>query len=305
MDSEDLAPIILFVYNRLLHTEKTVNELLKNEFASESNLIVFSDGYKDDVDKVSVEKVRNYIKTIKGFNSLRIIERERNYGLGNNIIDGVSSIIKEFGKVIVLEDDLLTSPFFLRYMNEGLQKYKDVENVISIHSYIYPIKKKLPETFLIKGADCLGWATWESKWKLFEVDGSKLLSVIEAENSAKDFEFNHSYPYVKMLKDQISGINSSWAIRWYASAFIHDMLTLYPGRSLVYHNGSDGSGTNVGFTTFFDVELSNTPIQIGKIQIEENKIVRRYFELFFRHNNASLLRILYRMAKHFILSTYS
>ena len=88
-----------------------------------------------------MEETRSYIRNITGFKSLRIIERDRNFGLANNIIDGVTSIVNEFGRIIVLEDDLLTSPYFLKFMNEALSLYEDEERVISVHGYIYPIKK--------------------------------------------------------------------------------------------------------------------------------------------------------------------
>lgn len=301
MNGFDLAPILLFVYNRPQHTKLTVNALLQNEFANESALIIYSDGSKSEEDYKQVVDVRNYIKTISGFKSVQIVEQTKNYGLGNNIIDGVTSVVNEFGKVIVLEDDLLASPYFLKYMNEGLQKYASSTNVISIHSYIYPIKKKLPETFFIKGADCLGWATWKEKWKLFEADGAKLLSIIEEKGLTTEFDFNNSYPFTQMLREQISGINSSWAIRWYASAFIHDMLTLYPGRSLIYHHGNDGSGTNFGKSTALDVKMTNVPIAIKNVALVENLSVRKIIEGYFKNNNAGFIRIVYRKIKKVIL----
>ena len=108
-----LAPIVIFTYNRPWHTQQTVEALLKNEIhASESDLIIFSDAPKNEAAKKGVEETRSYIRNITGFKSLRIIERDRNFGLANNIIDGVTSIVNEFGRIIVLEDDLLTSPLF-------------------------------------------------------------------------------------------------------------------------------------------------------------------------------------------------
>jgi hypothetical protein len=301
MSKNDLAPIVLFVYNRPIHTEQTINALLKNELASQSDLIIYSDGAKNKSDIEDIQFVRKYLQTIKGFNSVRIIERKTNFGLGNNIIDGVSSVVNENGKIIVLEDDLITSPYFLKYMNDGLNKYLGINSVISIHSYIYPVKKKLPETFFIKGADCLGWATWKEKWDLFESDGSKLLDVLEKKGITSEFDFNNTYPYTHMLKEQIAGRNNSWAVRWYASAFIHNMLTLYPGRSLVYHNGNDGSGTNFAESSLLDVKLSKSPIEIRNIIIEESKQAKKIIEFYFKHHNASRLRIIYRKIKKILV----
>jgi hypothetical protein len=168
-------------------------------------------------------------------------------------------------------------------MNEGLQKYKDCEEVISIHGYIYPVKGKLPETFFMKGADCLGWGTWQRGWSLFEPDGSKLLSELIRRHKTKEFDFNGSYPYTRMLKRQVEGKVGSWAIRWYASAFLKDKLTLYPGRSLIFHNGSDGSGTNCGISDELNTSLSTTPIHIDFIEIKESPIAWKMYKQYLRY----------------------
>ena len=229
----NLAPVVIFTYNRPWHTQQTVEALLKNEYASESDLIIFSDAPKNEVAKKGVEETRSYIRNITGFKSLRIIERDRNFGLANNIIDGVTSIVNEFGRIIVLEDDLLTSPYFLKYMNEALFLYEEEESVISVQGYIYPIRKILPETFFIRGADCLGWGTWKRGWDLFNPDGSELLYCLKERNLTKEFDFGGTYPYTRMLERQVNGEIGSWAIRWYASAFLKKKLALYPGKSLV------------------------------------------------------------------------
>ena len=166
-----LAPIALFVYNRPKHTASTVESLQKNVLANESDLFIFSDGPNRPSQYGMVNSVREYISDITGFKSVVIVERDRNKGLANSIIDGVSRLCKEFGQVIVLEDDLVTSPHFLSYMNEALNIYRHNDTVISIHGYVYPFKSKLPETFFLRGADCWGWATWDRGWNLFEQAG--------------------------------------------------------------------------------------------------------------------------------------
>ena len=236
------APIALFVYNRLAHTQQTVRALLANELSAQSDLFIFSDGPKDGVDP-DVDKVRAYLRTITGFKRVVLIEAPKNKGLANSIIDGVTQVVNEYGRIIVVEDDLVTAPCFLRYMNEALDVYEDKDQVACIHGYIYPIKG-LPEAFFIKGADCWGWATWKRSWALFERDGKKLHKQIIARGLAKEFDFNGTAGYMRMLKNQISGKNNSWAIRWYASAFINNRLCLYPGKSLVCNIGLDGSGTH-------------------------------------------------------------
>ena len=155
----DLAPVILFVYNRLWHTKQTVEALRKNEHAMNTDLFIFSDAPKNNISAPAVEEVRKYIRGIGGFRSVSIVERDENFGLSKSIVDGVTSLCNEFGRVIVLEDDLVTSPYFLNYMNEGLNIYRHEEDVISIHGYVYPLVENLPETFFFRGTDCWGWAT--------------------------------------------------------------------------------------------------------------------------------------------------
>lgn len=283
-----LAPIILFVYNRPKHAKQTVEALQKNELANESELFIYSDAPKNENTVEKVKEVREYIKTIDGFKSVTIIEREQNWGLANSIIDGVTEIINKYGKTIVLEDDLVTSPYFLKFMNEALSMYENENNIVCIHGYMYPING-LPETFFIKGADCWGWATWKEKWSIFEKDGQKLLDELGKKNLQKEADFNDAIGYSQMLKDQIKGKNNSWAVRWYMSAFLKGMLTLYPGVSYVRNIGNDESGTHCRATDVFDVVL-NQKFHIKKIEPLEDIKVRQQMEYFLNSLNISFLQ---------------
>lgn len=295
-----LAPIALFAYNRPWHVSQTVDALKKNELFDSSDLIVFSDGARDQASAQKVEEVRRYLRTISGCKSVSIIERDCNFGLGKSIISGVTWVLSKYDKVIVMEDDLVTSPFFLRYLNDALEYYANEENVISIHGYCYPIAN-LPETFFIKGADCLGWATWRRGWDLFEEDGRKLLEQLEKNNLLDRFDLFGAYGFSKMLKDQIHGKNSSWAVRWYASALLNEKLTLYPGQSLVFHIGSDGSGINcTSVIDYLDVILYDKLVQIGNAKISEDLFALKKFQKFLRNiSDPSLFwRIRKKVGKH-------
>ncbi len=278
------APIALFVYNRLSHTRETVDALRKNILASESDLFVFSDGPKNEEGRAKVEELRVYLKTITGFKSTTVVEREKNMGLAQSIITGVTDIVGCFGTVIVVEDDLVTSPYFLSYMNQGLELYKDEPKVASIHGYMYPTKAELPQTFFIKGADCWGWATWKRAWDVFESNGTKLLNEIESKNLGHEFNFDNMFMYTEMLKGQIEGRNNSWAVRWYASAFLKNMLTLYPGKSLVQNIGFDGSGTHskAGGGVIFGKSISTESIDLKKVPVEESVVGRKAFVQYFK-----------------------
>lgn len=277
-----VAPIALFVYNRPDHTRKTIEALSKNELASESKLIVFSDGPRDDKDAFLVKQVREYIDTVKGFESVRMITRESNRGLANSIISGVTSTLSDDDRVIVLEDDMVTSPQFLKYMNNSLDLYENDEAVISIHGYIYPVKEPLPDYFFLKGADCWGWATWRRGWKIFEPDGKALYEKLERKGLLKEFDFGNAYPYTKMLLKQIAGKNNSWAIRWYASAFINEKLTLYPGKSYVQNIGNDASGTHSRATNQFEIDKLNVNLPLSRIDIKEDVHARRAISAYFQ-----------------------
>ena len=279
-----LAPIVLFVYNRPELALKTLECLAKNREAENSILYIYSDGPKagaGESHQGKIEQVRKVIRSKQWCKEINIIESEKNKGLANSIMDGVTSVVNDHGKIIVMEDDLITSPYFLKFMNEALDYYESEEKVISIHGYLYPVIGKLPETFFLKGADCWGWATWKRGWDLFEKDGSRLLKELRDKKMEYEFDYNGSYPYSKMLEDQIAGKNDSWAIRWNASAFLKNKLTLYPGRSLTQNIGTEGDGTHMSKTELYNTEISQTPVQVEKIPVEPNEYAFKLFRVYF------------------------
>src|SRR6185437_15235239 len=173
---QNLAPIALFVYNRPEHTRRTLSYLQKNMLADESRLFIFSDGPKAGGDHAKVDEVRHLINKTSGFKSVKVINRKENMGLANSIISGVTQLVSEYGKVIVFEDDLLSSPYTLQYFNEALTKYVNEENVMHIGAYMYNLKNKsLPQTFFYRAATSWGWATWARAWKYFEPDVDVLI----------------------------------------------------------------------------------------------------------------------------------
>lgn len=256
-----LAPIVLFVYNRPWHTKQTVEALQKNELAKESELIIYSDAPKNEDVKNSVEEVRDYIKAIDGFKKVTIIERDKNWGLANSIIDGVTKIVNEYGKIIVLEDDLVTSKYFLKFMNEALEFYKNDKRVFSIsgYTYAYDAKIKHDDVFLFYGASSWGWSTWLDRWQKvdFEVkDYEELLT-----NKAKQKKFNRGGDFLfDMLKAQMKGQIDSWAIRFSYSHSKNNSFCLFPSKSMVQNIGHDSSGTHCGTSDKWNVYLDNNYI---------------------------------------------
>lgn len=283
------APIAFFVYRRLAHTRRTVEALLRNTLAPVSDLHVFSDGPRSEAEAEQVAEVRSYVSQIRGFRSLHLHFRSENAGLSRSIIEGVTWLCEQAGRVVVLEDDLVTSPYFLQYLNEGLEMYEAQPEVASIHAYIYPIRSRLPRTFFIRGADCWGWATWRRGWAGFRPDGAALLAELEGRGMTQDFDFNGTYAFTPMLRDQIEGRNDSWAIRWYASAFLQNQVTLYPGKSLVQNIGHDGTGRHCGPSQSYDVPLSHRPVLLERLAPVEDLRCRQAMErYFYRMDHPSL-----------------
>ncbi|MDA8090980.1 MAG: hypothetical protein M0Z61_12280 [Nitrospiraceae bacterium] len=289
MAPDSFAPIALFVYNRPWHTRQTVEALKKNELAAESDLFIFSDGPKNAAFEGQVKAVRDYLRTIDGFRAIHITERNENYGLAKSIIGGVSEVISRFGKIIVMEDDLVSSKYFLKFMNEALNFYENEENVASISGYMYPLEERLPASFFLRGAECWGWATWRRGWNVFEADGKKLIQEIHRRKLKKIFDVNGAYGYTKMLQDQIAGKNDSWAVRWHASVFLKDMLTLYPGASLILNIGFDGSGTHCGrINGPSQIQISEKSPRMKQIPVTENKEIFITLEKFLKRKKGSL-----------------
>jgi hypothetical protein len=251
--------------------------LAANPGADRTDLIVYSDGPKNISETPKVEETRDLVRAFFGFKSVQIVARETNLGLADSIITGVSEVLEEHENVIVLEDDLITAPGFLTYMNKGLNFYKDEMKVVSIHAYAPETKESLPDTYFLKGADCLGWATWRRGWKHFNPNGSELLKDLNDKKLSYQFNFSGTYGFMRMLKDQIDGKNQSWAIRWYASAFLQNLLTLHPGTSLVSHIGNDGTGTHSPNKPNMTIEISNRILNVQKIPAEESRKARAIF----------------------------
>ena len=275
----EYSPILLFVFNRPEHVHRTITALQQNTLAAESVLYIYSDGARSDKE-------------------IHIIERKENWGLARNIIDGVTTRVKEYGRVIVLEDDLITAPYFLQFMNDALETYKDEDKVGHIQGCDFTQDSSLPDTFLIKWTGSWGWATWERAWKCFNPDGKALLEELEKKNLTKTFDFNGKYGFTRMLRRQIEGKNNSWAIRWNASLFLKDVLSLNVGKSLVQNEGFDGSGTNCGGGGLYDSILWMKPLPVVKISpIEENISARKAFEKYYYRTNCFWAKTIRRIKR--------
>ena len=247
-----LTPIALFVYNRPHHTRKTLESLMANAEFSDSPLYVFCDGAKRKKDIPLVRETRELIRSYD-LDNATIIEREENMGLANSIITGVTELCNKYGRVIVVEDDLYLSPYFLKYMNTALDTYEEYDEVMHISGYMFPVRGQLPDTFFYRATSCWGWGTWKRAWNKFEPDVHKLLAGFQDDKKRWEFDIQGSTNFYRMLKYQA---RNSWAIRWYASVFLNNGLCLHPGKSLVNNIGHDDSGVHCGCTDVYDVNVS-------------------------------------------------
>lgn len=274
------APIALFTYNRADKTKRVVETLLQNAEARESDLYIFSDGPKTVEKAAAVLENRRYIHTITGFKSINIVEREKNWGLANSLIAGITDVINKYGKVIVVEDDLILSPYFLKFMNDGLEKYKDDDRVGAICGYIFPFKESLPDTFFLYFMHPWGWATWKRSWDLLDTNTKRLLRKMRFK--VKKFNLGGNCGSYGNLYCQKIGLLDSWYIRFYASLFLNKKLNLFPGKTMVINSGLDSSGTHCGkeLQKTNNYMLNYSPISLGNISVEESRLAFEVFKSF-------------------------
>jgi hypothetical protein len=254
------SPIIIFTYLRIDNLKITIKNLGKNYGAQEYDLFIFSDGPKYFKDKIIVEKLREYLKTIDGFKSVTITESEINKGLASSVIFGVSEVLKNFDRAIVLEDDLITSPNFLEFMNASLNQYENESDVISISGYSFPkIYNKNSDAYLLNRSWSWGWATWRNRWDKIDWQVNAYSTFSKDQKLKKQFSALGSDVNL-MLKRQMEGKLDSWLIRFVFHQFQVKGITVYPTISKVTNNGwdefaSNNKGKGIRFITDFD--LSN------------------------------------------------
>lgn len=268
------APIILYTYNRPKHTLKTLEALSQNEQADESTLYIFCDGAKQDSTKETLKKIEEVKKIVSSktwCKEVHIIERKQNYGLADNIVDGVSTIIKKYGKVIVLEDDIVTSSGFLKYMNDALNTYEKEERVMHISGFFPKTNQKLPETFFYNVTTCWGWATWQRAWKYYENDASVLLRRL-SQKGYNEYDFNGAQKnllYQQLVSNAV-GTLKTWAVKWHTCVYLQNGYCLHPYKSLTNNIGHDQSGENSGVDNPYQhVELKEH-IEVHIVPIEKN-----------------------------------
>lgn len=279
------APICFFTYNRIRETQKSIEALKKNYLASKTDLFIFSDGFKNEIGRQQVEEVKQYINTITGFKSVTIYDSQINKGLANSIISGVSQIIEKYENVIVLEDDLVTSPNFLDFMNQALSFYKDDMRIFSISGYtmdLPELKGYHKDYYLGYRASSWGWGTWKDRWDNIDWE-VKEYSRFRNQPIKKLKFMRGGSDLPGMLKSQMKGRVDSWAIRWCFHQFQNNLLTIFPSKSKVISIGFGEKATHTKKTKRFDVRLDHgmqTNFTFSSINEINSKITKEFKEKF-------------------------
>ncbi len=301
-----LAPIILFVYNRPKHTSATLQALAANDLANESVIYIYADGAKENATPIDLKKIddtRQVIKQHQWCKEVHIILSVSNNGLANSVINGVTQIVNQYGKVIVLEDDLVTSKGFLKYMNDALLKYNDAEQVMQISAHCFPIKnrKRKGEAFFLPFTTSWGWGTWQDAWGKFDVTATGYEQLKTDIELKQKFDIDGTYPYAEMIINQMEKKNiDSWAIRWWWSVFKNKGIVLFPDKSLVDNIGFDNEGTHTNTvnpfaildfdTNYFIVNFPDKPV-VNRAFFEKVKFT--IFSLIYKKKPDAIIARIY------------
>jgi GT2 family glycosyltransferase len=289
------TPIAIFAYNRPRHLRELFNSLLKCTRLDECQVHVFCDGTKKPEHEVGVQAVRQVVGKFSPKLNAIVVNHEQNMGLARSIVSGVTELCRQYGRVIVLEDDFILHPFFIDFTLQSLDQYKDDERVAQVAGFTFPIEMPAtPDAFFLPLTTSWGWATWQRAWKLFSWETESALQALDSNPQKRSlFDLDGAYSYTNMLRLAAEGKVDSWAIFWYWCVFAAGKTVLYPRRSLVWQNGFDEFATNTT-STRTDLQLSlagflqeewRTPISFPEI-VQVDKIAFDKLKNFLRCGSA-------------------
>ncbi|WP_428687916.1 glycosyltransferase family 2 protein [Roseibium sp.] len=312
MSVDDLAPVALFAFNRPEHTRQTLEALAANDLAPETRLTVFLDGSRDEEDEKNRLRILSLLREETRFGSVNVVEREENFGLTRNIIGGVTQMLSLRDRVIVVEDDIITSPTFLRYMNNALSRYESEYKVWHISGYTEPLNSnRSTDAYFSRVMNCWGWGTWKDKWQSFEKNPEKLVSEFTPE-MIEDFNLNVNERFWSQVLANVDGRLNTWAIFWYATIFKQGGLCLNPYVSFVRNIGFDGTGVHCGNDEIRSREtVLNTESHIAfPDDVEESRDGLHLLQEYFRSRRKkpkkiSKLSSLRKRLKKYVLGAFA
>ena len=308
--NKSLAPIALFVYKRPEHTLQALIALSGNPEFEFSPLFIFCDGSRSVEDNFDVERTRVIVKKWQHPRKT-IFEAQKNRGLAESVISGVTELTDHFGKVIVVEDDLIVSNNFLRYLNAALNKYQDYPQVMQVSAYMFPIQEfsSRKETLFLPNISSWGWATWDRAWKLFDTQAKGWDSLLTKKDLRYRFNVEGTYDYSDMLLRQMSGKIDSWAIKWNWCVFLHGGLVSYPPTSFVRNVGFDGSGTHCNVNKYYDIQVSSTWENLSfteriEVSSQEKELVKKALLVISGSNIVRILKLVRASIRRLIVYHY-
>ena len=295
------APIALFVHRRPSHTQQTLQALARNEGAHLSPLYVFADGARSSEEAAAVAETREVVRHAEGFASVHVTERSVNMGLAQSLIEGIDDVLRRHGRVIVIEDDIVTAPYFLRFVNACLEHYAEQPKVMHISGYNLPIRAQgLPEVALTRWAGSWGWATWSRAWKRPDRDARAIMARFTREQRAQ-FDLDcQGTDFWYQLEANRDGLMRTWAVFWYAHVFLSGGLCAIPRTSLVRNIGHDGSGVHSKATHRYDSALQQEPVLDVSTELFENPLMLARIQAYYRAHRPSRWRMLARKANRWL-----
>lgn len=305
--NDNPAPIALFLYNRPYHTKQTLAALKRNKLADESHLYIFCDGPKEnasDETHTSIQEVRNIATQESWCKQVDVILSDKNKGLAESIKEGVTQVVQKHHKVIVMEDDLITSPAFLTYMNSALAYYEERKSVFSISGYTMPSKMmQIPadyeyDVYVGLRNDSWGWATWEDRWKQVDWNVSNYPTILK--DSAMQEAFNRGGDDVfEMLQMQQSGKLNIWSIQFTVAHFVNHAVSIIPVVSYVDNIGLDGSGENCGESLALRHQslCTKEDIRFLNVLYEDKRIINAFYSANCRQKRPLWQKAINRIAR--------
>jgi hypothetical protein len=284
--------VAIFAYRRPNHLRKLLQSLSENHGVEEFQVYLFIDGPRTSIDFELVQKVKLTAENFSKQLNLNIVTSPVNLGLANSIRSNVSELFEKYDTLIVLEDDLIVSKYFLMFMLSGLRSFTEDPSIAAVSGYSYPISDLIEGGYILPGGDCWGWATWKDRWEAVNWDAVKLKEELRNSGRITSFNLNGEYDYFGMLVDSELGLIDSWAIYWHASMFLSGRYTYYPSHTLVLNTGMDQSGTHFNSKSKgFEVK-SVLRDSVAEIELCDLQDLSKELSALYRSVNDSSLSIL-------------
>lgn len=287
----NLAPIAFFCFNRADKTKLVLENLAKNDLAGESDIYIFCDGPRNIKDLQDIKEVHEVIDSFQGFKNKYITKREVNHGSQFSIIYGINQVLENHDSIIVVEDDIITAPSFLKFTNDALNFYKDESNIWCVSGFNYPKNiitypdSYLEDVFFVKGKNSSwGWGTWKDRWQKIDFEIKDYQEFVKNKQLVKEFNRAGSN-MADMLRMQKTNKINAWDIQMSYAMFKNDGYSMQSIKPLTKNIGFDASGTH----TVSDLDLTSfefedvTDFKFKKLaEINDNDVAEKVYLDFHR-----------------------